>query len=684
MIRLRKILLSNYLYIGLLIIISLFLIYSLNQKKTSKYNSNIKEIDLIVTNYVIDGNKLNIELKGRENLIGNYYFKTKKEKKIFLNNINLGDKIKVIGNLKKPNKNTTEDLFNYKKYLERNNIFYITEIEEIYLLKKNTNIFYSMKNIIFKRTTNPYLKTFILGDTSLINKNIIRNYQEIGISHLFAISGMHISLLSAIILKLLKKFNIRENNRYLIVSIILIFYLLLVDFSPSVLRAVLFFILFSINKIYYFYIKPVNIFIVVVFISLLINPKYIFDIAFLYSFSISFSLIVLGDYINQYKNYFIKLLITSLISFIVSIPITIYSFNQINILSIIYNIFYVPLVSIIVFPLSLITFFIPPLEIILNITIKILEYSSNIFTNIDIFKFIFCNINYIFYVIYVTFIIIFLRGLVVKKYYYLLPLLFLILIHYFCPYFKQEDYLIMLDIGQGDSILLHSKNKNVLIDTGGNMTYNDENWKKRQNNYSIVENITIPYLKKSGIKKLDYLILTHGDYDHLGEAKQLIKRFQIDRILINEGNINYLEKDIVDNFNNVEKASSNYYFEVGNLKFLSLNNDLKEENDSSLIFYVESINSKILLMGDASIKSEENILNKYNLKKIDILKVGHHGSRTSSSEKFLKKIKPDLALISAGKDNKFNHPHQEILQRFNKLKIDYLVTSIVGSIKINL
>ena len=140
------------------------------------------------------------------------------------------------------------------------------------------------------------------------------------------------------------------------------------------------------------YIKNTNIFILTVFISLLINPFFIYEVSFQYSFLISFSLLLLGDFINKYSNYFIKLLITSFISFIVSIPITLYNFNQINILSIIYNLFYVPLISFIVFPLSIISFFIPVLTNILNIFIYILEITSKFFYKISFSKFIFCDI----------------------------------------------------------------------------------------------------------------------------------------------------------------------------------------------------------------------------------------------------------------------------------------------------
>lgn len=635
-------------------------------------------------NYIIDKDQLKLDIKGKEKVIASYYFKTKKEKEKILSMIQIGDKLGIKGVFKRPNKNTTEGLFNYRKYLERKRIYYLVEIEKMSLIEKNNNLFYSIKNLIFEKTKNPYLRTFILGDHSLISKSITRNYQELGISHLFAISGMHISLLAMILLKIFQGLKLKEQIRYLLVGIFLLFYLLLVGCSPSILRAVLFFILFSINRIYYFHIKPVHIFIVVTIISLLINPNYLFDIAFLYSFSISFSLIVLGDYINQYKNYFIKLFITSFFSFIISLPITLYSFNQVNLFSMIYNLFYVPFISIIIFPLAFITFFIPPLEKVFDFMIMILEQSSNLLNKIAYSKLIFCDIPYIFYFVYGILVILFFFALLNKKYLYMIPLFLMLLFHYNYPYLMNKDYLVMLDVGQGDSTLLHSNNKNILIDTGGVQSYNKEKWKKRKNKSSIVKNITIPYLKKQGIKKIDLLILTHGDFDHLGEAMTLIENFTVKKVLINDGKINSYEENLIKNFPNIEKSKSGDYFEIGNLKFLSLNQDLEDENDSSLVFYIRSNTKRLLFMGDASCKSEDSIMDQYELEKIDILKVGHHGSRTSSSLKFLKKVKPKLALISAGKNNKFNHPHKEILDRLDHLGIKYLITKEEGSIKISL
>ena len=242
----------------------------------------------------------------------------------------------------------------------------------------------------------------------------------------------------------------------------------------------------------------------------------------------------------------------------------------------------------------------------------------------------------------------------------------------------------MLDVGQGDSIIIHSNNKTVLIDTGGIKNYSNKKWELQKNNYSIVNSVTIPYLKKLGISKLDYLILTHGDYDHIGEAINLINNYKINKILINAGEINYLERKIINNFNNIEVAKKDYYFGLGDAEFLQLNGDLDEENDNSLVLFCYINNKTILLTGDASIKSEEYIMKNYNLDKIDILKVGHHGSRTSTSEKFIKKIEPNLALISVGKNNLFNHPHYETISLLKKYNINYLLTSKEGTIEIEL
>ena len=236
----------------------------------------------------------------------------------------------------------------------------------------------------------------------------------------------------------------------------------------------------------------------------------------------------------------------------------------------------------------------------------------------------------------------------------------------------------MIDVGQGDSFLITSNNRNMLIDTGGVMSYYTEEWMQYDKKSSGTYLVT--FLNQLGITKLDYLILTHGDYDHAGEALTIMDKIDVETILFNGNDLNTLEKKIWNNSTSHYKLTEGDSFSLGNFNFLVISNTYSDENDSSLVLYSTISDKKLLFMGDASIKSEEYILNNYNLKDITILKVGHHGSRTSSSEKFIDNINPIYALISAGVNNKFNHPHGEVVERLEKNKSIIFNTQIDGMV----
>ena len=276
MLKLRKILLCDFFYIIFIIIILFFSLFRLLFFKSSNYSLKSNLVEGIVTKIVYKENNQVIYLKNKENFIINFKVGNKLK-------FTLGDRILVKGEFKRASKNTTEYLFNYQKYLERKNIFYIVDAEEIKILNKNKNIYYFIKQALYDDfQNNPYLLTFLMGDKSLIKNNVLRSYQENGISHLFAISGMHITMFANILNIILKKFSFNEEEKFLIISFFLCCYLLLVGFSPSILRGVLFYIFFTLNKIYYFYIKPVNLYIFILGVCLLINPNFICDVGFWY------------------------------------------------------------------------------------------------------------------------------------------------------------------------------------------------------------------------------------------------------------------------------------------------------------------------------------------------------------------------------------------------------------------
>ena len=237
------------------------------------------------------------------------------------------------------------------------NTYFSMNIDNITLIEKNNNIFYKIKNYLIKRNSNvkgsDYLNTFILGDSSYISDKTLESYRTNGISHLFSVSGMHITLLSTLILFILNKVK-KRNINYLFVMLFLLFYMFLTNFTPSVMRATFLFIFLNLNKVLKLNLSTVRIFLIILMINLIINPYNIYNVGFQFSYIISFYLIIFNKIINRYKNYFIKILVTSSISFLASIPILINNYFSINIMTILNNIIFVPLISIIIFPFSLI------------------------------------------------------------------------------------------------------------------------------------------------------------------------------------------------------------------------------------------------------------------------------------------------------------------------------------------
>ena len=649
--KLKNILQCNYIFYVLLVLslISSFIFINFIIIK-SEYKDSDKNLYGTVMDYKKSKDKTTIWVKGKEKVLVNYYSDI---------NVSYGDYIYVYGVFKKPKENGNFNLFNYKRYLLSNKINYVVTASKIIVIKKNDNVFYTLKNNLLRKIENAnkskgYILAFLYADKSLIEKDVYTKYQKIGVSHLFAVSGMHVSLISIVLLKLLNK--IKERKRYIIVSIFLSIYLFLTNFTISMVRATFQFILFFINKSFKLNIDNSNLVLLLFSILVIINPYNIYNIGFLFSFIISFTLIRCSKLIKG--KFIIKSLKTSLISFFSSMPVLINNFFEVNFLGIILNIIYIPFVSYILFPLSLVTVLFPSLDNILYMFISYFEKITDFFSNIKFLSFSICKMN-IFLIImyYIIFIYIIKRkkSLVYKIIIAIISLIFLINNGRIV-----NSEVSILDVGQGDSSLIRLKNKNILIDTGGNI------------NYDISRNILIPYFKSVGIKKIDYLVLTHGDYDHMGEAINLVENFKVEKVIFNCGSYNDLENELIEV---LDKKKIKYYscikelnIDNNKLHFLQTK-EYDNENENSNVIYTELNGYKFMFMGDAGVGKEKDILEKYNVSKIDVLKIGHHGSKTSSDKNFIDEMNPKYSVISVGKNNRYGHPNKEVLNNLDNSKI---------------
>ena len=640
LIKLKNLLRYKYFILLSLIICLCFI----RNNNNSIYKINDTNFYGVVIDYQYKDNYISLVLNGKEKLKCNYYLDNNEKF-----DINYGDTLYLRGKLKKPNNNTIPNTFNYKKYLEHNDIYYILEIEKINKQVRTNNIIYKIKNIIKSRIDmydkTGYLNAFILGNKNNIDNNTYSNYSKNGIIHIFSISGMHISLLASIILSLLNRIN-KSSKNVVVVIMFLIFYLVLTNYQASVIRSIIFYIVINLFKLRKVKVSTLNSFLISVSLILLFVPNFIFNIGFLYSSSVSFSLIFYKNKFN--KNYIMNLLYVSFISFLISLPITISLNYQVNLLSIIINLLFVPLVSFILYPLSLIVFVFPIFISLFNFFISITEFLSNNISNINFFNIYIPKMNFIIIIIYYLLVYLILS----KSTKWLIIFGLYIFVVKNINIIDNNYYVYFLDVGQGDMSVIKYKDECIVIDTGPSNVY--------KSTYKITDN-HIKFLHSIGANNIDLLIISHGDNDHIGNANYLIDNFNVKNIMINKGEINESEKLLPKN-----KIVNNY---KSKMKFYILEHALFDnENSNSIVNYLVAYDKKFIFMGDGSKETELDIVNKYNIN-ADVIKIGHHGSKTSSDEYFIKKINPIYSIISVGKNNRYGHPNIETLNSIKNTKV---------------
>ena len=607
-----------YLYGILILFIRLIIIYN---------NYEYKNVD----NYLVILNKENYVI-----LINN---KLQQFVSYDLLELNMFSVLQIEGNYKQLIQNSNFDLFSFKDYLSYRNIEY--ELEVIgYRVLSDVDTF------------KPKLIEFLLNgldkqSSSVINMLIFGNKEDkelynklinLGVVQLFVVSGFHFNALEQVLVRIkVKWINI-------LIFILFAFYLYILDFQIAAFRAFLMICMKLLSK----YLKILNNFmsyLLVLSLFLIINPFYIYHQGFILSFFLTFILI----FIKEIK---IKKLYKSFIVYLCALPIIISMNNEINVFSFLFQLVLTPIITLLFFSslITLIFKFLSPLYLVLvNIFILIVNIFDFIPSMIIIKSF-----NFIELLLYFLLILIIIYLLAIKYnkkvgiYACFLSLLFAFKYNY-CFIFEQES-VVFFDVGQGDCTLINLGNNkgHILIDTGGNI------------NYDYATKVIIPYLNANGIKKLDYVLITHDDYDHNGSLESLVKNYNVNKVL----DWSYLKELEYKRFK-IEK--------------LNYGSNYNEDNEKSGVFYFEIFNKSFLIMGDASKRVEEEIMNKYSLD-IDYLRIGHHGSNTSSGLDFLKNIDCNNAIISVGKYNNYGHPHNEVIDNLNKLNYNVYRTDLHGMI----
>ena len=647
---------SIYLSISLIIII-IFLILKRYRK--------LKFLLIITISFVSGILKANINFKESNcnNLIAlvtkrkeNYFIvQTFKEKFYCFDNkkedVNLFDIIEINGNFSNLDFAKYEGNFDFNEYLHKQGINRIINIKEIKIKRKSLIQFENYKekvlNKIQDEDTKYFISSLLFGEVEYGSKSYAIS-KKLMIVNLFSISGVFINFLLYGISKLLTYFM--TDKRAKILSFILLLPLFLFNFYRFIfIRTFIFFItgiIFSDKNKQ----EKLSIKITIYLIFLILFKTLIYNASFYLPLLIMITHYLSTQFIYS-ESKFIKECKRKLIFYLILIPFLINSYNGINIINLILGIALLPWFKLL-FLCSIIMFY--------GVNFKCFEYVIKFTLNIlNKFDFAYLTvhvpaINSFYLTLYYLFLFIFIyfSEINYKKMIKITILEFVCLtVLYVAPIENNFTCEVsFINVGQGDATLIRYKNEYNLVDTGG------------IKNYDIANNVLIPYLVKKRIYKIDNIFITHYDYDHYGALDNLKKNFKIKKIIDYSEVFPYKTRYFTfKNLNNIDKQL------------------VEDENDKSLVLSFKMKNYNFLLMGDASTKIEKYIVDNYKLE-CDYLKVGHHGSNTSSSFDFLSYCNPKEAIISCGKNNKFGHPNKETLESLKKLQIKCRRTDLEGTI----
>lgn len=561
--------------------------------------------------------------------------------------------------------------------------------------------FISLRNDLIERTpekvsdyTVGWINALVLGDDSMIDEEVITLFQDWGLSHILAISGLHIGIVVGLIYVLLIKTGLFTREKAeLIILIFLPFYAILAGSEPSVLRASMMVVLFILLQRLKIRLSGLDV-ISIVFLCLLIwNPYLIYHIGFQFSFIVTFGIILSRRWLSSTSSPSFQILIISFISQMVILPLQLNYFSLFQPLSILLNLVIVPYFSIFVIPFMFLflLFSSLPAWILRGFDFLFVEIHQQVINFIEWiddfldYPLYLSNLPGWFFIVYYLLLVLSVLFIERKRwmegFISFVMLTFLLTGYAAAPYFSDKGAVTMIDIGQGDSFIIELPNREgtIMIDAGARFSFEDF-----EATSSVYERILKPYLRANGIYQIDALFLTHEDLDHIGSVGFMMEDDLLEKIYIS----NYFE--VPDEFFeigrrkevSIERLQVGEIVDVNNQLFTVVSpfRDKQSPNENSLVLHTIIGGKSWLFTGDIGVEEELDITNHFNFQ-VNVLKVAHHGSNTSSGREFVEKINPEVALIPVGRNNSYGHPTSEVMETFEELGVEIYRTDQHGAVR---
>ncbi|MEA3492850.1 MAG: DNA internalization-related competence protein ComEC/Rec2 [Candidatus Margulisiibacteriota bacterium] len=625
-----------------------------------------------------------------------------------------GDKIDLKGKLEGIDDLTNPGILSYAQYLKNRGIRCRVRSPRAppkvighggdFFKKLSINLKNRLMLIPQKTLPEPYstlLSSIVFGTKAAKAPREIKDtYKRAGVAHLLVASGMHLGILVGVCLFLVRSLRLPLWLGILITSAVNIFYALMTGAGPSILRAAIMAEIMLVGLLFEKEKEVYTSMAIAAFLILLFNPKVLFEVGFQLSFAATWALVYVAPVMNERINDKMPKALSSLVSVAIApvlatVPITLFHFSQTSIVGVLTNILLLPWIGFVVIlgfvSTVLGSIFLPLGELINGANLILLWIAHQIVSSLASFPFAMLYLappKFPLVIGYYTALVlgaeVVRRGKIPKLNRFRLITLALVVV---CVLLWNTALsspikgltITVLDVGQGDSILIEAPSgKKILVDGGEE---------------KMGERIVIAYLQKRGINKLDMVILTHPHEDHVGGLRPLLQKIKVGTVLDPGAPYNTrsyrLFKELIRR-NKIKHLTAragqmiSFGKEVRAKILHPMSPFLENINDVSIVFRLRYKDFTMMFTGDNEKEGEEQILARFfpDLLDSDILKVGHHGSRTSTSDYFLDAVNPQIAVISCGRRNKFRHPHKSTLQKLRGRGINIYRTDKHGAVVI--
>lgn len=625
-----------------------------------------------------------------------------------------GTIITAYGTLEKYEHASNMGEFDQLEYYQAEDCYYYMFTDEIVITSEADfnikNVLWSFKEQIKKNIsdyadndTAAVLEAMVVGDKSDISTEIKNDYSVLGISHILAVSGLHVGIIGMLIYKALLKITIPVKAASVGAILAVVLYVLFIGESESAIRAGIMFIVLFGAKIFLRSYDPVSSLSLAGCIVLIMRPLSLFRAGFQMSFLAAFAASCIYPELTK-KLSKIKLfqkckLINKIISLallwltvnLILLPVILYHYYEFPLYSVISNIIFVPFISFILLlgiagalcayisgGIADILFFVPKIMIIA------MSRTADIICKFPSAMLIIGRPNV--WQMYISAAGIFLLVFSIYKKKRIFFGIFSVCL--ICAVFiklPKSFFIAVLDVGQGDGIVINTDTGCFLIDGGSSSEKN------------ISENSLIPYLKCQGISSIDGIFLSHIDADHISGIEEMLQKQATGNLYIKIKNLilpYWMKKSDEEELEKIKSYAAAANIKImyayagdkiraGNVKFRILSprkNDGLKDNEGSMVIALKYGGFNALMTGDIEGNGEEMLTE--TIGHYDCLKVAHHGSRNSTSEEFLKKVSPEICVISAPKNSLYGHPHSETLERIEESGASWFQTGLVGAVTV--